>query len=281
MSNLQSLKLLISKMSGNENHLTVNTTFVHFMNSLEGGVFLSQLVYWSDKTKRTDGYFYKTYEEWTNEICISKHAVMKNVSKLKDIGILETKVKKANGNPTLHYMLHYDRLCESIISFLQKQNTESSKTEERKFVKELSLTEITTENTTKNIKPLSGKPDPIDYQGLINYFNLKTGRNFKATDAFKRMINGRLKEGHQKMDFKIVIDKKCDEWLGTDMESYLRPNTLFCPKHFDNYLNQPAVSRKNNKSAQLNAFEALERKYSNESESSVSTVKENQLLLSE
>ena len=33
-----------------------------------------------------------------------------------------------------------------------------------------------------------------------------------------------------------MIDKKCNEWLGTDMEKYLRPETLFGTK-FESYLN--------------------------------------------
>ena len=39
-------------------------------------------------------------------------------------------------------------------------------------------------------------------------------------------------------DFKTVIDKKADDWIGTDMEKYLRPETLFGTK-FESYLNQP------------------------------------------
>jgi hypothetical protein len=41
-------------------------------------------------------------------------------------------------------------------------------------------------------------------------------------------------------DFKSVIDKKSKEWLGTNMERYLRPDTLFGTK-FESYLNQNIV----------------------------------------
>ena len=37
-----------------------------------------------------------------------------------------------------------------------------------------------------------------------------------------------------------VIDTKAKEWMGTDMEKYLRPETLFGSK-FENYLNQQEV----------------------------------------
>ena len=34
-----------------------------------------------------------------------------------------------------------------------------------------------------------------------------------------------------------MIDKKCVEWMNTDMQKYLRPETLFGTK-FESYLNQ-------------------------------------------
>ncbi len=40
-----------------------------------------------------------------------------------------------------------------------------------------------------------------------------------------------------------MIDKKTTEWKGTEMEKYLRPETLFSPSKFENYLNQPAKQR--------------------------------------
>ena len=46
-----------------------------------------------------------------------------------------------------------------------------------------------------------------------------------------------IPEGFTKEDFIKVIDNKVNEWLGTDMERYLRPETLFGIK-FEGYLNQ-------------------------------------------
>ena len=43
-------------------------------------------------------------------------------------------------------------------------------------------------------------------------------------------------------DFKKVIDTKAAEWLGTDMEKFLRPQTLFGSK-FESYLNQKSGNR--------------------------------------
>ena len=44
-------------------------------------------------------------------------------------------------------------------------------------------------------------------------------------------------------DFKTVIDKKCVDWMNTDMQKYLRPETLFGTK-FESYLNQPIRNKR-------------------------------------
>ena len=67
--------------------------------------------------------------------------------------------------------------------------------------------------------------------------------NYRASSAAtQKHINARLAEGYTLEDFFTVIDKKCAEWKGTDMEKYLRPETLFGSK-FENYLNAPASKR--------------------------------------
>ena len=73
---------------------------------------------------------------------------------------------------------------------------------------------------------------------IVSYLNEVCGTNYKATTkGTVKHINARLSEGYSLDDFKTVIDKKANDWKGTDMEMYLRPETLFGTK-FENYLNQ-------------------------------------------
>lgn len=75
---------------------------------------------------------------------------------------------------------------------------------------------------------------------IISHLNEKAETNYRATSkATKSHINARLSEGYAIEDFVAVIDKKCAEWKGTNMEKYLRPETLFGSK-FEGYLNAPA-----------------------------------------
>lgn len=75
------------------------------------------------------------------------------------------------------------------------------------------------------------------YNTVINYLNIKTGKNYKITRRTNNLIDARLNERYTVDDFKAVIDRKSDQWLNTDMEKYLRPETLFGNK-FESYLNE-------------------------------------------
>ena len=72
---------------------------------------------------------------------------------------------------------------------------------------------------------------------IVQHLNEKAGTNYRAASkATARHIEARLNEGFSVEDFFAVIDKKCAEWKGGDMEKYLRPETLFGSK-FESYLN--------------------------------------------
>ena len=94
----------------------------------------------------------------------------------------------------------------------------------------------------RDINTLSGKPDGGQKKAaneIISCLNEKTKKHYKAnTPKTVRLIRARLKEGFTVEDFKVVIEKKCDDWLGNEkMERYLRPETLFGTK-FEGYLNE-------------------------------------------
>lgn len=112
------------------------------------------------------------------------------------------------------------------------------------------------DNNTNNI---------IEY--IVQYLNEKAGKNYRAeTEATKRIIKARLKEGFTVEDFKKVIDTKVAMWKGDPkMDGFLRPQTLFGNK-FESYLNekviktQPKKNSFNNFEGRSYDFDDLERK---------------------
>lgn len=78
-----------------------------------------------------------------------------------------------------------------------------------------------------------------DAVNVLEYLNSSIKSNYRNCDSTLKPIRARLKEGYTLDDCKTVIDKKCAEWLNTDMAKFLRPSTLFAKGHFEEYLNAP------------------------------------------
>jgi uncharacterized phage protein (TIGR02220 family) len=93
---------------------------------------------------------------------------------------------------------------------------------------------ITTNNINNNN---NSKERKEDIESIVHYLNLTLGTKYRECPSTVKHINARLDEGYTLDDFFDVIDNKYEEWKDTDMEKYLRPDTLFGTK-FDIYLNQ-------------------------------------------
>jgi uncharacterized phage protein (TIGR02220 family) len=79
------------------------------------------------------------------------------------------------------------------------------------------------------------------YTRVIEHLNDKANKRFKSNTAkTKACIGARLNEGFVEEDFYRVIDIKCSQWMDSDMEKFLRPETLFSNK-FESYLNEKFV----------------------------------------
>lgn len=78
----------------------------------------------------------------------------------------------------------------------------------------------------------------------MSHLNEVAGTAYKSNSkATLRHISARLNEGYLLEEFYAVIDKKWREWGGSDMEKYMRPETLFGSK-FEGYLNEPETQKK-------------------------------------
>jgi len=127
LNNQQIVFETIKNIVGQANILTIPRVFIDMLGDIETALFLSQVIYWSDRGKQFGGWFYKTYQEWERELGLNEYKIRKAKKKLEELGILQTKIKKADGNPTVHYKLLIkpfedwflqnlkDRICENSI----------------------------------------------------------------------------------------------------------------------------------------------------------------------
>ena len=104
-------------------------------------------------------------------------------------------------------------------------------------VRQLSVDEPSTQ--VRLGKDSIGKDNNI-CQEVIDYLNQVLGTHYTTKNKTNMShIRARYDEGHPFEDFKTVIDKKCGQWKNDPkMSTYLRPETLFCSKHFESYLNE-------------------------------------------
>ena len=78
-----------------------------------------------------------------------------------------------------------------------------------------------------------------DIEEVVRFLNQEAGTSYKPfTTQTVGLINARMDQGFTVENFKTVISKKVEEWQGTDMEKYIRPQTLFNGEKFEGYLNQ-------------------------------------------
>lgn len=137
----------LKSFGGQANTLVVPKSFVQFTGSLESGMMLSQLLYWSERSA-TPNRVYKSDAEWHEELCLTVYSVRQARAKLESLGVIRTEVHRANGVPTVHYYLLEDALVEKWELWIRKNDFAKSKERNCEIAK--SLTEITTEITTEN-----------------------------------------------------------------------------------------------------------------------------------
>ena len=154
------------------------------------------------------------------------------LDELKEVGYLVVTKLKPNETNTGRYEYIYDIYEEK--TRCQKQGVVLQGVVEQGLV-------FNTLNKINNNKVLNNKINNNIINNIVEYLNSKANTHYKTTtNKTQSLIKARLNEGFNENDFKIVIDKKVDEWLNTKMSIYLRPETLFGNK-FESYLNQTST----------------------------------------
>lgn len=228
----------VYKESGN--FVTVHKDFIHDSNiSWKAKGILLYLL-----SRPDDWQIYETELEQHSTDGLS--GLKSGIKELEEIGYIQRNRKRdKTGRLNGYEYLVYEQPHH--IRFSNVGKTVNGKTNNGKTVNGKSHTtnnnstnnDLTNNNSTNNDSNiLSGNPTAYPYRDIIEYLNKQTGKQYKSTTKKNQtVIRARTDEGFTLDDFKRVIDNKVSEWKGTDMEKYLRPETLFGTK-FEGYLNQ-------------------------------------------
>lgn len=149
MDNRKETYNIIKAVSGWQNIIAVPRLFINLTGDWQVAAVLSQLIYWSDKAKREDGYFYKSNQELQEELGVTDYTVRK----VKELPYVETKVIKANGAPTTHYRINFELLYDAISQLSTVPFVASNKSDSLPATNP--LTETTIHKTTQEIKEIN------------------------------------------------------------------------------------------------------------------------------
>ena len=217
---------------------------------IEAGFLLTTLIEASDGLSNEDGWFYKTAPSLEEETGLSNHKQSKIIEELTKLGILEQENK---GMPMKRYFrINFNKIEELVFKKDLKNSKPSNEEIEKQGFKDFESKDL--KNSNACIEKISNNKEYINnnlnkelnnniYSEAVDYLNQKAGTKYKSNSKnTTKHIKARLNDGYTLEDFKNVIDKKCSEWLNTDMEKYLCPDTLFGSK-FEKYLNQKIIHK--------------------------------------
>ena len=233
----------ILQLLASDNYITLNKDLIKILDldsAVLFGELVSEYIYWAKNGGLEDGYFYSTVENIEEKTTLTAFKQRQAIKLLEEKGLVEVAIK---GIPAKRYIKINE---EQVIKLFNSKLLNNLRTS-NKIIKEQDIEKLNTNNNIIN-KNINNN----NIKDIINYLNEKANTNYKpTTNKTIQLVNARLNEKFTIDDFKKVIDNKCEEWLGTDMERYLRPETLFGTK-FEGYLNQR--TRKTN----MSIFEEVE-----------------------
>lgn len=240
------------------NYYVLNKQIVKSLG-IETAFMLTTLIEASDGLANEDGWFYKTSPSLGEETGLSNHKQSKIIEELIKLGILEQENK---GMPMKRYFrINFNKIEELVFKKDLKNSNANIKENEKQGFKNFESKDL--KNSNACIEKISNNKELNNnnlnkelnniYKETVDYLNEKAGTKYKSSSKnTTKHIKARINDGYTLEDFKTVIDKKCSEWLNTDMEKYLCPDTLFGSK-FEKYLNQKINGPGVNKNTQNNA----------------------------
>lgn len=111
-------KEILALFSGQASVVTTPKLYIMLTGNHALAIILNQCVYWSNKSENKDGWFYKEYKEWFDEIHMPERTLRRRFDRLEQMGWITTKVKKIRGTNTKHIFPHMDKIIASISTML-------------------------------------------------------------------------------------------------------------------------------------------------------------------
>jgi hypothetical protein len=176
--------------------------------SVTSGLMLSQALYWTEKTKDSDGWFWKTQDEWFDETMLSRKEQETARRRLKELGDGKVWFEQLRGVPAkLYYRVDLDAL-EALLLGNQDETIGHSSMPERDIldrpnradksapIGQAFITEITSEITPgeqdtdpATSSPSSSKPPINDLGEILEDAYPGHATNWKTMRELRDLVN--------------------------------------------------------------------------------------------
>jgi len=215
------------------NYITILDFMVTDLGLKGNELIIFALIYGFSQDGVSDFYGSLTYiQERTN---LSRQTVVDVLKKLVEKKLVTKSIEFRNNTK----ICVYSASQETLLGVVKKLDLGSQET---RLPNLLYIKEDIKDNNSQVDEDIKNKVSEI-----LKYLNKKANKHFRLEiESNRKYIEARLREGYEIRDFKYVIDIKTEEWLNTDMNTHLCPQTLFRPSNFEKYINQKNIFVKEN-----------------------------------
>ena len=221
---------LVKKISGQGGIVILPRFLVDITLDVNSALLLSQLIYWSDRTSDEDGWIYKSHKDWQREIGLNRYFVDKARKRLIELDLIEVKLRRAHGSPTVHFRVKGDVLRGMLNSLLERNKADFRKWNCQGLANGIvkvsqmelsrlrkSLTEITTETTTETTAE-GGDNSNICVDELFKI--LQRIPTFPRNEPTERLRE--LQADYPNLNYRLEFKKFVEYWTG-DRKKLKRP----------------------------------------------------------
>ncbi len=120
---IKSLPIIKLIEAMNEQPIAFNKHYVFLGCGINGALMLSQLVYWTSRTKDSEGWIFKTHHEWTLETGLTRREQDTARHTLKTLGFIS---EKKEGVPRrVYFRVERENLYQALIEYSESIETNS------------------------------------------------------------------------------------------------------------------------------------------------------------
>lgn len=224
----QSIQMIKLIEAMNDQPIAFNKHYVFIGCGINGALMLSQLVYWTSRTKNADGWVYKTQTEWTQETGLTRTEQENARKKLLELSFIK---EKKQGVPCrVFFRVERENLYKALVEYsetldcsqfegnlhtgLQETNKlECGKPASKRAGNLQSKTKNTTENTT-DIKLGASVPEqPKKFSA--KKFLIENGVSEKTAQEFIDLKNKKRKTITDR-SLKIIFNQAIEAKLSNE-----------------------------------------------------------------